>query len=151
MGRWCFLLLLAIFCIGCTSEKAEEPLSWQITFFPLGAKVQFANRVPVKQISVFNPDGNIVAQLNFPTQPRQLESLYFEWRPGETYRFEATLPSEEVIVQTVTAPLEYARGNFEIAIPYGAAVKSDGRSALVEEQKALLLEGSKMNEWQRAN
>lgn len=144
MGKWRFLLPLLILCIGCTTEKAKESLSWQITFFPLGAKVEFAKQVPIKQIVVFNSNGNMVAQLNFPIQPRQIESLYFKWQVGETYRFEATLSSEKVVVQTVSAPLNYARGNFEIAIPYGAAIKSGVKSPMSSNQKALLLQGSIM-------
>ncbi len=144
MGKWGFLLLLSIFFIGCRQEKPDEPLSWQITFFPLGAKVQIANQVPIKQISAYNSDGNKVAQLDFPVQPRQIESVYFEWDAGETYKFEATLSSGDVVVQTVSAPLEYARGNFEIAIPYGVARNLDTQSSKVSTQKALLLRGSVM-------
>ncbi len=144
MGKWILLLLLLIFCIGCTTEKATESLPWQITFFPLGAKVELTNQAPIKQITVFNSNGNLVAQLSFPVPPRQIESLYFEWKTGETYRFEATLASEEVIVQTVSAPLDYVRGNFEIAIPYGTAIRADAQSTGVSNQKALLLQGSVM-------
>lgn len=144
MGKWVTFLIVLIFCIGCTQEKLEAPISWQITFFPLGAKVRFANQKPVKQISVYNSDGNKVAQLDFPVQPRQIESLYFKWAAGETYKFDATLSSGDVVVQTVSAPLEYARGNFEIAIPYGVARSADTQSSKVSTQKALLLQGSVM-------
>ena len=144
MGKWILLLLLLIFCIGCVTEKATESLPWQITFFSLGAKVELADQVPIKQLSVFNFDGNKVAQLDFPVHPRQIESVYFEWNAGEIYRFEATLSSGDIVVQTVTAPLEYARGNFEIAIPYGVARNSDIQRSQVNTQKALLLQGSVM-------
>lgn len=144
MDKWILLLLLLIFCIGCTTEKATESLPWQITFFPLGAKVEFANQAPIKQITAFNSDGNLVAQLDFPVQARQIESLYFQWQAGETYKFEATLSSGEVVVQTVSAPLKYAQGNFEIAIPYGVARNSDTQSSKVSTQKALLLQGNVM-------
>ena len=144
MGKWGFFLIVPIFCIGCTQEKAAAPLSWQITFFPLGAKVQLANQEPIKQISVFNSDGNIVAQLDFTVQPRQIESIYFEWQAGETYKFEATLSSGSVVVQTVSTPLRYARGNFEIAIPYGVARHPDTQRSKVSTQKALILQGSVM-------
>lgn len=144
MGKWGFLFLLSIFCIGCAQGNPEDPLSWQITFFPLGAKVEFAKQAPIKQIAAFNSDGNLVAQLDFPIQPRQIESLYFEWQAGEVYRFEATLSSGEVDVQTVSAPLNYARGNFEIAIPYGVAIRSSVKNQISSNQKALLLRGSTM-------
>lgn len=145
MGRWGFLFLLPIFCIGCTQEKSEEPLSWQIAFFSLGAKVQFENTIPINKVAAYNSNGTMVAHLDFPVQPRQVETLYFEWQPGETYRFEATIPSEKVFVETVTAPLKYARGNFEIAIPYGAAMSSEKQGHKGGNQKALLLQGSVMN------
>ena len=144
MGKWGFFLIVLIFNIGCTQEKTVDPLSWQITFLPLGAKVQFANQESIKQISVFNSDGNMTAQLDFPVQPRQIEPLYFEWEAGETYKFEATLSSGEVAVQTVSAPLRYARGNFEIAIPYGAVRNLDTLSSKVSTQKALLMQGNVM-------
>ena len=144
MGKWGFLLLLSIVFIGCMQEKPDKSLSWQITFFPLGAKVQIASQVPIKQISAYNSNGNKVAQLDFPVQPRQIESVYFEWDAGESYKFEATLSSGDVVVQTVSAPLEYARGNFEIAIPYGVARSADTQSSKVSTQKALLLRGSVM-------
>ena len=144
MEKWGFLLFLPIFFIGCTPKTQEDALSWQITFFSLGAKVEFANEVPIKQVSAFNSDGTMVAQLNFPVLPRQIESLYFEWQEGETYRFEATSSTEHVSVQTVTAPRTYARGSLEIAIPYGAAVKSNIQNPLDDAQKALLLKGSEM-------
>ena len=143
MGKWVLLLLLII-CIGCTTEEATEPLLWQISFFPLGAKVKLTNQTPIKQITAFNADGDLVAQLNFPVQPRQIESLYFEWDAGADYRFEATLASKEIVVQTVSAPLEYAHGNFEIAIPYGIARDSDTQRSQVDIQKSQLLQGSVM-------
>ena len=144
MFKWGFFLIVPIFCIGCTQEKTAEPLLWQITFFPLGAKVEFASQAPIKQITTFNSDGNMVAQLDFPVQSRQIESLYFEWQAGEPYKFEATLSSGEVVVQTVSAPLKYTQGNFEIAIPYGVARNSDTQRSKVSTQKALLLQGSVM-------
>ena len=144
MFKWGFFLIVPIFCIGCTQEKTTVPLSWQIAFFPLGAKVQLASQEPIKQISVFNSDGNMVAQLDFPVQPRQIEVLYFEWQAGELYKFEATLSSGEVVVQTVSAPLKYAQGNFEIAIPYGVARHPDTQHSKVSTQRVLLLQGSVM-------
>jgi len=144
MERWGLLLFLPILFIGCTPEVKEDTLSWQIIFFPLGAKVQFVDEVSIKQVSAFNSDGTMIAQLNFPVQPRQIESLYFEWQEGETYRFEVTSSSERVSVQTVTAPRTYSHGSLEIAIPYGAAVKSDVQDSLRGSQKALILHGSEM-------
>ena len=144
MGKWGFLLLLPILFIGCTPETQEDTLSWQITFFPLGAKVKFENSTPIKKVSAFNSDGTMVAQLDFPVQPRQTESLYFEWLAEETYRFEATLSTSHVNVKTVTAPRRYARGSLEIAIPYGAVSKTDAQNTSDSNPKALLLRGSEM-------
>ena len=144
MGKWGILLLLLILFVGCTTERQEDALSWQITFFSLGAKVEFASQAPIKQVSAFNADGTLVSQLNFPGLPRQIESLYFEWQEGEIYRFEATSSSDFVSVQKVTAPRTYPRGSLEIAIPYGASMKSDAQNPLEGNQKALILQGSEM-------
>ena len=137
-------LPLLVFLISCASTPKEESLSWKVTFFSLGAKVQFSAEAPVQRLSAFNMDGVRVAQLNFPVPPRQTESLYFEWRAGETYRFEATLLTGSVNVQTVTTPRVYTQGNLEIAIPYGAAKQSDLERTSENDQKALVLYGSEM-------
>ncbi len=98
----------------------------------------------MERLSAFNANGVRVAQLDFPVPPRQIESLYFEWRAGETYRFEATLSTGNVDTETVTVPHVYTQGNLEIAIPYGAAQQSDLKNASESEQKALVLDGSEM-------
>ena len=144
MGKWGILLFLLVLFIGCTPQADDDVLSWQITFFPLGAKVEFTSQAPIKQVSAFNADGTLVSQLNFPGLPRQIESLYFEWQEGETYRFEATSSSDLVSVQTVTAPRTYPRGSLEIAIPYGAAMRAEAQNLLEGNQKALILQGSEM-------
>lgn len=144
MGKWGILLLLLILFVGCTTERQEDALSWQITFFSLGAKVEFTSQAPIKQVSAFNADGTLVSQLNFPGLPRQIESLYFEWQEGEIYRFEATSSSDFVSVQKVTAPRTYPRGSLEIAIPYGASMRSDAQNPLEGNQKALILQESEM-------
>ena len=99
---WCLVLL--IFLASCASTPQEEPLSWEVTFFSLGAKVQFGEASPIQRLNAFDADGVMVAQLNFPTPPRQIEPLYFEWREGEVYRFEATLLTGNVDIKTVNAP-----------------------------------------------
>jgi len=144
MGKWGFLFFLPIFCIGCTEEKPEDPLSWQIAFFSLGAKVQFESPTPIKKVTVYNSDGTVVAQISLPVQPRQTESLHFEWQEEETYRFEATLSSEQVSVRNATAPLRFARGNLEIAIPYGVVDMAGAEKKENKGQKALLLQDSEM-------
>ena len=110
-------LPLLVFLLSCASTPKEEPLSWKVTFFSLGAKAQFDTAAPVQHLNAFNSDGVTVAQLNFPVSPRQTESLYFEWQAGETYKFEATLSTGDISVQTITAPRTYTQGNLEIAIP----------------------------------
>ncbi|MCY3741555.1 MAG: hypothetical protein OXH00_11085 [Candidatus Poribacteria bacterium] len=135
---------LFVFLIGCAATPKEEPFSWKVTFFSLGAKVQFSTEAPVQRLSAFNANGVRVAQLDFPVPPRQTESLYFQWREGETYRFEATLSTGSVDTEKVTAPHVYTQGNLEIAIPYGAAQQSDLKNASESEQKALVLHGSEM-------
>lgn len=137
-------LPLLIFLLSCASTSKEEPLSWKVTFFSLGAKVQFSEAAPVRHLSAFNSEGIAVAQLSFPISPRQTESLYFEWQAGETYKFEATLSTGDISVQTITAPRTYTQGNLEIAIPYGTATQSDSGDTLENDQKALVLSGSEM-------
>lgn len=135
---------LFVFLISCAATPKEEPFSWKVTFFSLGAKVQFSTEAPVQRLSAFNANDVRVAQLDFPVPPRQIEPLYFEWREGATYRFEATLSTGGVDTETVTAPHVYTQGNLEIAIPYGAAQQSDLKNASAIEQKALVLDGSEM-------
>ena len=137
-------LPLLVFLISCASTPKDEPLSWKVTFFSLGAKVQFSAEAPVERLQAFNTDGVMVAQLNFPVPPRQTESLYFEWREGKTYRFAVTLSTGNVNVQEVTAPSVYTQGNLEIAIPYGAENQLDLENASENGQRALVLYGSEM-------
>ncbi len=136
--------LLLVFLISCASTPKEEPISWKVTFFSLGAQVQFETTAPIRRLSAFNPDDVRVAQLNFPVPPRQTESLYFQWGEAETYRFEATLTTGNIIVQSVTAPRTYTQGNLEIALPYGAAIETDLDNASGNDQKALVLHDSEM-------
>ena len=137
-------LLLLVFLISCASTPKEKPFSWKVSFFSLGAKVQFSAEAPVKRLQAFNADGAMVAQLSFPTPPRQTESLYFEWRATETYRFEAVLSTGDVDTQSVTTPRVYTQGNLEIAIPYGATMQSDLEAGSGSNQKALVLRESEM-------
>ena len=139
---WILPLLLSL--LSCAATPKEEPISWKVSFFSLGAQVHFETTAPIQRLSAFNPDNVRVAQLNFPVPPRQTESLYFQWSEAETYRFEATLTTGDIIVQNVTAPLTYTQGNLEIALPYGAAIESDLDKASGSDQKALVLHDSEM-------
>ena len=141
----CFWVLpLLVSLLSCVSTPKEEPISWKVTFFSLGAKVQFGTTAPIQHLSAYNPNDVRVAQLDFPVPPRQTESLYFQWSEGETYRFEATLSTGDITVQSVTAPRTYTQGNLEIAIPYGAAIESDLGNASGNDRKALVLHDSEM-------
>ena len=145
MGKRALLPLLFLLLIGCATETKEKPLAWQISFFPLGAKVQFREEALIEQVSAFDFDGRLVAQLDFPAPPRRIESLYFEWQPGKVYRFRATLPTGRVHTQTAIAPRVHAHGSLEIAIPYGAATPSEAKLTLdVPASKALVVQGSEM-------
>ena len=135
---WCLGLL--VFLVSCASTPQEKPLSWEVTFFSLGAKVEFGAASPIQRLNAFNADGVRVAHLDFPTSPRQTESLYFEWREGETYRFEATLLTGRVDSQILTAPRSYTQGSLEITIPYGTTTRETSES----HQKALVLQESEM-------
>ncbi len=137
-------LPLLVFLLSCASAPKEEPFTWKVTFFSLGAKVQLRAEAPVQLLNAFNADGAMVAQLNFPTPPRQTEPLYFEWREGETYRFEATLTTGDVDVQTVTAPRTYTQGSLEIAIPYGVGTQLEAGDTTNNDQVALVLQDSEM-------
>ena len=64
---WSVPLLVCL--ISCATTPKKEPLSWKVTFFALGAKVQFSAEAPVQRLSAFNVDGVMVAQLNFPVPP----------------------------------------------------------------------------------
>ena len=139
---WILPLLLSL--LSCAATPKEEPISWKVSFFSLGAQVQFETTAPIQRLSAFNPDNVRVAQLNFPVPPRQTESLYFQWNEAETYRFEATLTTGDIIVQNVTAPRTYTQGNLEIALPYGAAIDSDLDKTSGNDQKALVLHDSEM-------
>lgn len=133
-----------IFLLSCASTPKEEPFSWKVTFFSLGAKVQLSAEAPVQRLNAFNADGLMVVQLNFPIPPRQTEPLYFEWREGETYRFEATLTTGGVVVQRLTAPRIYTQGSLEIAIPYGVGAQLETESTANNDQVALVLHDSEM-------
>jgi len=138
-------LPLLVFLLSCASAPKEEPFTWKVTFFSLGAKAQLRAEAPVQRLNAFNADGVMVAQLNFPTPPRQTEPLYFEWREGETYRFEATLTTGDVNVQTVIAPRTYTQGSLEIGIPYGVGTQLEpGEDIASNDQVALVLYESEM-------
>ena len=96
-------------------------MSWTVTFFPLGAKVEFdaTIRENVQNVTVLDPEGRLVAQLDLAGYARGTESLYFRWEKGRTYRFEVMYKNGEPTAQTVQAPQTDPRGEIEIAIPYG--------------------------------
>ncbi|MXV76835.1 hypothetical protein F4X73_15705 [Candidatus Poribacteria bacterium] len=134
------LCILYLFVIGCAPKTEDASLFWQITFVPLGAELHFTDEAPIKQVSAFTSEGTLVAQLNFPTAPRQIETVYFAWQEGETYRFEAISHADQISEQTVTAPRTYPRGSLEIAIPYGTA----DADIVKKDQKMLMLRDSEM-------
>ena len=139
---WCLPLL--VFLLSCDAAPKAEPFSWKVTFFSLGAKVQLSAEAPVQRLNAFRADGVRVAQLEFSTPPRQTEPLYFEWREGETYRFEAILTTGDVEAQRVTAPRTYTQGNLEIAIPYGVGMQPETGNSTNNDQAALVLHDSEM-------
>lgn len=144
MSKWGFLLFLPILFVGCISDPVNHADLWQITFSPLGAELQFTENAPIKKVSAFNSDETMVAQLSFPSQPRQTESLYFEWSEGESYRFEAIFSTDQVSSKTVTSPRDFSHGDLEIAIPYGTGKPRTQPTSVEDKQTALLLQGSEM-------
>lgn len=140
MRKLGFLSILCILCIGCAPKTEDASLSWQITFVPLGAELHFTDEAPIKQVSVFTSEGTLVTQLDFPTAPRQIETVYFAWQEGETYRFKASSHADQISEQTVTTPHTYPQGSLEIAIPYGTV---DG-DVVKKDKKMLVLRDSEM-------
>ncbi len=117
------LICLLTFLISCSQESEKRaPISWNVTFFPLGAKIHFdpTVREPVQQIRVFDTDGRSVAQLDLGGYLRRMELLYFRWEKGGMYRFEVTCTNGELTTRVAQAPQIHPRGSIEIAIPYGA-------------------------------
>lgn len=125
-------LLLCLFYFACTPKSGEQtPISWSVTFFSLGAKVEFdaAIRENVQKVIVLDSGSfdtsesseqdRLVAQLDLGGYARSTESLYFRWQKGKTYRFEVIYQNGESTAQTVQAPQTDPRGTIEIAIPYG--------------------------------
>ena len=157
-------LLFCLFYLACTPQSGEQtPISWTVTFFPLGAKVEFdaAIRENVQKVIVLDSEGSntsgssggdrLVAQLDLRGYARSTESLYFRWQKGKTYRFEVIYQDGESAAQTVQAPQTDPRGAIEIAIPYGTIEvnktvdKNLGASTAASAQKAsLVLQGIEM-------
>ena len=147
-------LFFCLFYLACVPKSGEQvPASWAATFFPLGAKVEFdaTIREKIQKVTVLDPEGRLVAQLDLGGYARSTESLYFRWEKGWTYRFEVMYQNGESIAQTVQAPQTDPRGAIEIAIPYGTigldkTVDTNvGVSAAASAQRAsLVLQGVEM-------
>ena len=149
------LCLCFIAYLGCSQESGKQvPASWNVNFFPLGAKIHFASnlRAQVQQIRAFDSADGLVAQLNFQGHPRRMESLYFRWKKGTVYRFEVKHGNSELTTKVISAPQIDPRGTIEIAIPYGT-VDMDSPShplqvsakAAQSRSKSLVLSGSQVN------
>ena len=150
-----FFYLLYLACAPKSDEQA--PVSWGVTFFPLGAKIEFddAIRENVQKVTALDSEGRLVAQLDLGRYSRGTESLYFRWEKGETYRFEVMYQNGESTAQAVQAPQTDPQGTIEIAIPYGtiegggAADASVGTSLNVQpttstHKASLVLQGVEM-------
>ena len=151
-------MLFCLCYLACAPKNDEQvPISWGVTFFPLGAKVEFdtAIREKVQKVTVLDPEGRLVAQFDLGGYARSTESLYFRWEKRSSYRFEVMYENGESTVQTVQAPQTDPRGEIEIAIPYGtievnkvvdtSAGTNLGASPAVSTQKAsLVLQGVEM-------
>ncbi len=147
-------LSFCLFYLACAPKSGEQaPISWAVTFFPLGAKVEFdaAIRENVQKVTVLDSEGRLVAQLDLGGYARGIESLYFRWEKGRTYQFEVIYQNGESAAQTVEAPQTDPRGVIEIAIPYGTievektADASVGTRPVPSTQKAsLVLQGIEM-------
>ena len=149
------LSLFFCFCyLACTPKSGEQvPISWTVTFFPLGAKVEFdaAIRENVQKVTVLDPEGRLVTHLDLGGYARSTESLYFRWKKRSSYRFEVMYENGESTAQTVQAPQTDPRGTIEIAIPYGTievnkAVETnlDVSTAASTQNASLVLQGVEM-------
>ena len=121
-------MLLCLGYLACAPKSGEQvPISWTVTFFPLGAKVEFdaAIRESVQKVTAFDSEDRLVAQLDLGGYARSTESLYFRWEKGQTYQFEVMYQNGESAAQTVQAPQTDPRGAIEIAIPYGTIEVSE--------------------------
>ncbi len=144
-----YLFLFPLLLISCgPRETKDASLAWQVTFFSLGAELQFSRGTPREaetqkqspsQVKAYRTLGDktktLVAQLDFPTAPRPVESLYFEWHEGETYQIEVTSQTGQVSFQQVTAPRSTARGSLEISVPYGAAAHANAPSLVLHDSE----------------
>ena len=147
-------LSCCLFYLACTPKTGEQsPISWGVTFFPLGAKIEFdaAVRENVQKVTALDSEGRLVAQLDLGGYSRGTEPLYFRWEKGDIYRFEVMCQNGESTAQTVQAPQTDPRGAIEIAIPYGTievektADASVGTQPVPSTQKAsLVLQGIEM-------
>ena len=147
-------LSCCLFYLACTPKTGEQsPISWGVTFFPLGAKIEFdaAVRENVQKVIALDSEGRLAAQLDLGGYSRGTESLYFRWEKGDAYRFEVMFQNGESAAQTVQAPQADPRGTIEIAIPYGTievektADASVGTQPAPSTQKAsLVLQGIEM-------
>ena len=157
--KFCYIshLLSLCFCLcylACAPKNGERvPIPWVVTFFPLGAKVEFdaTIRENVQKVTVLDSEGRLVAQLGLGGYAQGTESLYFRWEKRSSYRFEVMYENGESAAQTVQAPQTDPRGTIEIAIPYGTIEVNKtvdtnfGVSTPVSTQKAsLVLQGVKM-------
>ncbi len=144
MHKWGILPFLLILFFACTQKTPERELSWQISFINLGAKIHFTEKTPIQQVSAFNSEGTMVAQIRFPSKPREIETLFFEWQAGEIYTFEATLSSEQISILTVQAPKTSSQGTLDIAIPYGTSSGLSHPTSIQNQQKSLIPIDSEM-------
>ena len=115
-------LSLCLCYLACVPRSGEQdPISWVVNFFPLGAKVEFSTaiRESVQKVVAFDSEGRLVAQLDLGGYSRSTETLYFRWEKGKNYRFEVMYNNGESATQSVRAPQTDPRGAIEIAIPYG--------------------------------
>lgn len=115
-------LSFCLFYLACAPNSGEQaPISWTVTFFPLGAKVEIdaAIRENVQKVTIHDSEGRLAAQLDLGGYARSTESLYFRWDKRKMYQFEVTYQNGDSAAQTVQAPQTDSRGAIEIAIPYG--------------------------------
>ena len=140
------MAILVLGLSGCSRKAPQAELAWRVSFFAMGAKIEFDadHREKIQRIRVFEMAGGLAAQLDLNGYAQRTESLYFQWKKAKAYRFEVTSgDGNEVQSKTAKAPQVDTRADIEIAMPYGA-VTVDSANRSVEAMKSLVLQGSEM-------
>jgi len=112
-------LFLGLSLLGC--QSSNKPVSQSpnnvITFIPMGVYIELKLKDALQSITVFDFRKIQVGSLTFSGQPTNIEKVYLQWLPGETYRFRFQTETQ-IYWQEATAPMEPQKGHLKIGIPF---------------------------------